>query len=171
VTESSSPLPEVVIYTDGACITNPGPGGYGAVLKFGSHARELLGGFRLTTNNRMELMAAVVALQALKKRCDVTIYSDSLYLVHAMREGRAHKWRKKGWKKGRKWVLNADLWEELLDLCGRHEVEFVWVRGHTGVAGNERADQLSMIAAGGTDLGVDEAYEAGETQIKPPSLF
>jgi ribonuclease HI len=163
--------PEVIIYTDGACITNPGPGGYGAVLQSGSRTKELSGGYRLTTNNRMELVAAIVALQALKRRCAVTLHSDSEYLVHAMREGRAYKWRKKGWKKGRKWVLNADLWAILLELCEQHEVEFVWVRGHTGIAGNERADRLSMIAAEGTDLRVDEAYEAGETQIKPPSLF
>lgn len=138
---------------------------------FGAHIKELLGGFRLTTNNRMELMAAIVALQALKRKCAVTLYSDSLYLVHAMKEDRAHKWRKKGWKKGRKWVLNADLWETLLDLCDRHDVEFFWVWGHTGVAHNERADRLSMIAAQGTNLLVDGAYEASETQIKPPSLF
>lgn len=169
--EDNRALPEVVIYTDGACIGNPGPGGYGVVLKFGSHIKELSGGFRLTTNNRMEIMAAIVALQALNTRCAVTLYSDSQLLVDSIEQGWAHKWRKKGWKKGRKWVRNADLWEQLLRLCGEHEVEFVWVRGHAGVVENERADQLSMAAAQGRELAVDEAYEAGETQIKPASLF
>jgi ribonuclease HI len=171
VLEDKAPLPDVVIHTDGACIGNPGPGGYGVVLKFGSHIKELSGGFRLTTNNRMEIMAAIVALQALKKRCAVTLYSDSQILVDSIEQGWAHKWRKKGWKKGRKWVRNADLWEQLLSLCEEHEVEFLWVRGHAGVVENERADQLSMAAAQGRELAVDEAYEAGATQIKPASLF
>jgi ribonuclease HI len=164
VEEGKTLLPEVVIYTDGACIGNPGPGGYGVVLKFGSHIKELSGGCRLTTNNRMEIMAAIFAPQALKKKCAVTLYSDSQPLVDSIEKGWARKWRKKGWKRGRKWVHNADLWEE-------HEVEFVCVRGHAGVVDNERADQLSMAAAEGRDFMVDEAYESGKTQIKPASLF
>jgi ribonuclease HI len=171
VEEGGTTLPEVIIYTDGACIGNPGPGGYGAVLKFGSRVKEMSGGFRLTTNNRMEIMAAIVALRALNKKCSVTLYSDSQLLVNSIEQGWAIKWRKRGWKKGRKWVRNADLWEQLLTLCEDHEVEFVWVRGHAGVVENERADQLSMAAAQGKDLAADEAYEADETQIKPASLF
>lgn len=166
-----TPLPSVIIYTDGACIGNPGPGGYGVVLKFGSHIKELSGGFRLTTNNRMEIMAAIVALQALNTRCAVTLYSDSQLLVESIEQGWAEKWRKKGWKKGRKWVRNADLWVQLLELCEEHEIEIVWVRGHTGVVENERADRLSLAAAQGKDLAIDEAYESGETEIKPASLF
>lgn len=169
--EDKSPLPEVIIYTDGACIGNPGPGGYGVILKFDAHIKELSGGFRLTTNNRMEIMAAVVALGVLKKKCAVTIYSDSQLLVDSVEQGWANKWRKKGWKKGRKWVLNADLWEQLLGLAEEHDVEFVWVRGHTGIIENERADQLSMAAAQGMYLAVDKPYESDETQIKPASLF
>ena len=140
-------------------------------MKFGSHIKELSGGFRLTTNNRMEIMAAIIALLALKVRCTVTLYSDSQLLVDSINKGWAHKWRKKGWKKGRKWVPNADLWEQLLELCEENEVEFVWARGHAGIVDNERADQLSMAVAEGKNLAVDEAYEAGETQIKLASLF
>lgn len=171
MTEDNSSLREVIIYTDGACIGNPGPGGYGIILKSGAHVREISGGFRLTTNNRMEITAAIVALQSLKKRCIVSLYSDSQLLVESIEQGWAHKWRRKGWKKGRKWVLNADLWEQLLILCEQHEVKFIWVRGHAGLTENERADQLSYIASQGKDLAVDEAYESGETQITPPTLF
>ena len=98
VPEDKAPIPEVIIYSDGACIGNPGPGGYGVVLKAGSHIEELSGGFRLTTNNRMEIMAAIVALQPLKKRCIVTLYSDSELLVKSVEQGWARKWREKGWK-------------------------------------------------------------------------
>lgn len=167
----SGSLKKVTIYTDGACIDNPGPGGYGAVLLYGGRRRELSGGFRLTTNNRMELMAAIVALEALKTPCQVTVYSDSSLLVRAMEEGWLQKWRKKGWKRGKKWVLNADLWRRLDAACQPHEVRFVWVKGHAGNRGNERADRLSMLAAEGQNLAIDVAYESGETQIKPPSLF
>lgn len=164
-------LKQVIIYTDGACIDNPGPGGYGAILLSGGHRRELSGGFRLTTNNRMELMAAIVALEALKVPCQVTVYSDSSLLVKAMDEGWLQKWHTKGWKRGKKWVLNADLWRRLDAACRPHEVHFVWVKGHSGNRGNERADRLSLLAAQAQVLAVDTAYETGETQIKPPSLF
>ncbi len=129
-------LPEVIIYTDGACIGNPGPGGYGIVLKSGTHVKELSGGCRLTTNNRMEILAAIVALGTLKARCAVTLYSDSQLLVDSIELGWALKWRKKGWIKGRKWVINADLWEQMLILCEEHEVEFIWVKGDAGLVGN-----------------------------------
>lgn len=169
--EETTPLPTVTIYTDGACIDNPGPGGYGAVLIFGRHQKALCGGFRLTTNNRMELMAAIVALEALKTQCRVTLYSDSELLVKAMSEGWLHNWKKKGWKRGKKWVLNADLWQQLDTLCKRNEVHFEWVKGHAGNWGNERAHELSMQAAKAGNLQVDIAYEEGKTQMKPPSLF
>jgi ribonuclease HI len=168
--EDKNQLPEVIIYTDGACIDNPGPGGYGIVLKFGSYIKELSGGFRLPTNNRMEMMAAIVALGALKKKCAVTLYSDSQLLVDSIDKGWVYRWRKKGWKQGRKWRRNADLWERLLALYDEHEVKFTWVRGHAGLVENEKADQLSMAAAWGRGLAVDQAYEAGETQIKPAAF-
>ena len=169
--ENTTELREVNIYTDGACIGNPGPGGYGVVLLYGQHRKELSGGFRLSTNNRMEITAAIVGLQSLKSKCRVTIYSDSQLLVDSINQGWAKKWRKKGWKKGSNWVLNADLWQELLNLCDEYEVNVVWVKGHSNILENDRADQLSMRAAQSTSLAIDDAYENGETQIRPPSLF
>lgn len=169
--EESSSLPHVTAFTDGACIDNPGPGGYGVLLIFGHHTKELAGGYRFTTNNRMELMAAIVALEALKTRCQVTLYSDSALLVKAIADGWLQKWQRKGWKSGKKWILNADLWQRLASLCEEHEVRFEWVKGHSGVAGNERADRLSVRAAQSTNLMTDVAYEEGQTQLKPPSLF
>src|SRR5919202_1577006 len=125
------PLKAVTIYTDGACINNPGPGGYGVVLLCDGRRRELSGGFRLTTNNRMEIMAAVVALQALKFPCDVTLYTDSQYLADSVMRGWAQRWRDNGWMRNRKErARNWDLWERLLDVCARHRVTFAWVRGH-----------------------------------------
>lgn len=172
MSEQQEDLKQVTIYTDGACIDNPGPGGYGAVLIYGTIQRELSGGYRLTTNNRMEIMAAIVALETLKFKCAVTLYSDSQLLVRGLSEGWAVKWRKKGWKRtGKKEAENADLWERLLAVYAQHEVEAIWVKGHAGNWGNERADQLSMETAKSADLQVDEAYEQGGTRIRPPSLF
>ena len=152
---------QVTIYTDGACLGNPGPGGYGVVLLHGKHRKELSGGFRLTTNNRMEMMAAIVGLGALKKRCTVKVYSDSQYLVHAMKEGWARRWRKNGWKRNRnEEALNTDLWETLLDLCDHHEVQFSWIRGHSGDKENERCDWLSVQAAKQENLPSDTGYES-----------
>jgi len=153
-------LDQVTIYTDGACIGNPGPGGYGVVLLHGKHRKELSGGFRLTTNNRMEMMAAIVALRTLKKKCAVKLTSDSQYLVNTMKQGWAEGWRKNGWKRNKKEkALNPDLWEQLLDLCDRHEVKFFWVRGHSGNRENERCDRLSVQAAKQKDLPPDTEYE------------
>ncbi|MDX1416196.1 MAG: ribonuclease HI, partial [Candidatus Promineifilaceae bacterium] len=168
---TNKPLKEVTIYTDGACINNPGPGGYGVVLLYGSFRKELFGGFRLTTNNRMEILAAVAGLEALNTRCKVTIYSDSELLVGAIGEGWAKKWRQKGWRKGKKWTPNADLWDHLLKLCDQHEVEIHWVKGHSNITENERADQLSYRAARMKDLAIDEPYEKGQTTMQPPTLF
>ena len=150
----------VTIYTDGACIGNPGPGGYGAVLIHGGARKELSGGFRLTTNNRMEMLAAIVGLAALKEPCEVTLYSDSRYVVDAMEKGWAERWRANGWRRNKKeYAVNPDLWERLLDLTGKHNVAFKWVRGHAGNRENERADRLAAEAAKGARLAVDEVYE------------
>lgn len=163
----SESLREVTIYTDGACIGNPGPGGYGVVLLYGRHRKELSGGFRLTTNNRMEIMAAVVGLCSLRARCSVTLYSDSQYLVDAIEKGWAVRWRTNSWKRNKKEkVVNPDLWEQLLDLCDQHEINFKWVRGHSGNVENERCDQLAVQAARRDNLPPDTAYEnKGESHL------
>jgi ribonuclease HI len=153
-------LKHVTIYTDGACIGNPGPGGYGVMLMYQDCRRELSGGYRMTTNNRMEIMAAIVGLEALKERCRVTMYSDSQYLVKAMSQGWAKRWRAKGWMRNRSQrALNPDLWERLLQLCDYHEVEFEWIRGHTRSPENLRCDELAMQAAQQADLPADYGYE------------
>jgi ribonuclease HI len=149
----------VTIYTDGACIGNPGPGGYGVVLMHGTRRKELAKGFRRTTNNRMELMAAIVGLQTLKKPCIVTLYSDSRYVVDGIEKGWAKTWRAQGWKRKQKPVPNADLWKELLAQCEIHMVSLEWVKGHAGNRENERCDTLSNTAAQQTDLHIDTAYE------------
>ena len=151
----------ITIYTDGACSGNPGPGGYGVVLLHDKQRRELSGGYRRTTNNRMEMLAAIVGLEALKRRSQVTVYSDSSYLVRAMEQGWATKWRANGWKRNkREMALNPDLWERLLDLCQDHDVEFKWVRGHSSNPENERCDRLATEAARRPGLPPDERYEA-----------
>ena len=167
----TSELKRVTLYTDGACIGNPGPGGYGVVLLHEGQRKELSGGFRLTTNNRMEIMAAIVGLRALKERCSVTLYSDSRYLVESMTQGWARQWRANHWRRGKRGkALNSDLWEQLLDLCDQHEVKFVWVEGHAGHRENERCDQLSMQAAQRKDLPADSVYEEGDQSLAP-TLF
>ncbi|MCY1267009.1 Ribonuclease HI [compost metagenome] len=134
---------KVEIYTDGACKGNPGPGGWGAVLFYKGAERELWGGEPETTNNRMELMAAIMALAALKRRCDVRIVTDSQYVMQGITEWMAN-WKKRGWKTAAKQpVKNADLWQALDEQVNRHQVEWRWVRGHTGHPGNERADMLA----------------------------
>ena len=154
-----STTPHVTIYTDGACSGNPGPGGYAAVLIQGKHRKELSGGFRRTTNNRMELMAAFVGLQTLNRRCTVRLYTDSKYLQQSVSLGWAKRWRANGWKTKEGKRINWDLWGQLLDVCGRHDVEFVWVRGHAGDAENERCDLLSVQAAQQRNLPPDAFYE------------
>jgi ribonuclease HI len=149
----------VVVFTDGACSGNPGPGGYGAILAYGDHRREVSGGFRRTTNNRMELTAAIKALETLKVPCAVTLFSDSQYVVNSLAKGWAKSWRAKGWRKSGKTVPNWDLWDRLLDLSERHDVEARWVEGHAGHAENERCDGLAVLAAAGPDLPIDEGYE------------
>ena len=155
----------VIIYTDGACIGNPGPGGYGVVLLYGRHRMELSGGYRLTTNNRMELMGAIVGLETLKGKCQVTLYSDSQYLVKAMDQGWAARWRANDWRRNKKEkALNPDLWARVLNLCEHHDVAFRWVRGHSGNLENERCDQLAFEAAERPDLPIDEGYDAGAAE-------
>ncbi len=154
----------VTIYTDGACIGNPGPGGYGVVLIFGEYRRELSGGYRSTTNNRMELMGPIEGLSALNQSCRVTLHSDSRYVVEGIERGWAKRWRGNGWMRNkREQAVNPDLWERLLDLCEKHEVKFQWVRGHAGDPENERCDQLAVQAAHGKDLPVDEGHQVPST--------
>ena len=157
----------VTIYTDGACRGNPGPGGYGVVLLYGEHRKEISGGYRRTTNNRMELMAVIVGLEALKEQCRVTVYSDSEYVVKAMTEGWARRWRANGWMRNKKErTVSPDLWGQLLTLCEYHDVELRWVRGHAGDLENERCDELAVEATQQTDLPIDEVYESSTTNQK-----
>ena len=135
----------VIIYTDGACSGNPGPGGWGAILQFGPYKRELSGGEKDTTNNRMELTAVIKALQLLKEPCAVELYSDSKYVIDALSKGWAKGWRKRGWvKSDKKPALNPDLWETLLDLCEIHQVNTHWVKGHDTNPYNNRCDELAV---------------------------
>lgn len=135
----------VVIYTDGACSGNPGPGGWGAVLRYGQHEKELSGGEASTTNNRMELLAVISALEQLKEPCAVELYSDSKYVIDALEKGWVWGWKKRGWvKSDKKPALNADLWERLLPLIRTHEMHYHWVRGHADNPDNERCDRLAM---------------------------
>jgi len=152
--------PQVEIYTDGACEPNPGPGGYGVVLLHPKKRAEASGGFRRTTNNRMEIFAAIKGLELLKQPCKVTLYSDSQYLVNAIMAGWAAAWKKKNWwRTNKERAINSDLWERLLALCETHQVEFVWVKGHAGNKENEGCDQLSCAALRQPGLPADEGYE------------
>lgn len=152
---------QVIIYTDGAAVPNPGAGGYGVVLRFGQHMKELSGGFQRTTNNRMELMAVIIGLEALKERCQVTLHSDSQYIVNAVASGSAIRWRANRWgmnQSGSKKAKNPDLWERLLAAYERHEVEMVWVKGHAGIEDNERCDVLAMEACKQSGLPPDPGF-------------
>ena len=153
------PLGEVTIYTDGGCEPNPGAGGYGVVVVCGNQPQELSGGFQRTTNNRMEIFAAIAGLEALKSPSRVTLVSDSRYLVDAMSQNWAKRWRSNGWWRTKKErAVNADLWERLLLLCERHTVTFRWVKGHAGHEQNERCDVLAMTALKRPDLPADAGY-------------
>ncbi len=136
---------QVEIFTDGACSGNPGPGGYGVILRYKGINKELSGGEACTTNNRMELTAVITGLSALKESCCVTLYSDSKYIIDAIQKGWAKKWQANGWMRNKKDpALNPDLWEKLLNLLEQHEVNFVWVKGHAGHPENERCDRLAV---------------------------
>jgi ribonuclease HI len=152
----------IIVYTDGGSINNPGPGGYGVVIERAGERQEISGGFRHTTNNRMEMMAAIVGLRELQN-CGkkVFLYSDSSYLVNGITKGWAKKWRSKGWRKGDgEPVLNIDLWKELLELLDGVDVLFNWVKGHAGNELNERCDRLAVSAARQAEMVVDVVYEA-----------
>ena len=180
--QKKNPLPEaplssvkpgngrIIIHTDGGALNNPGPGGYGAVIDDGETRRELSGGYRFTTNNRMELMAVIKALEALEKSSDVILFSDSKYVVDAVSKGWARKWRKNDWMRNSKdKALNPDLWERLLGLLDRHRVEFRWVRGHSGNPDNERCDELVRMESAKMGLPPDKIYEANnDGPVKSP---
>lgn len=156
---------KITIYTDGAARGNPGPGGYGVLLLSGKHRKEISEGFRTTTNNRMELLAVIVGLEALKnKGSEVTIYTDSRYVADAVSKGWVFEWEKKGFKKKK----NPDLWRRLLKIYPKHNISFKWVEGHAGIPGNERCDQLAVEASHKEKLSVDKGYEES---TKDPSLF
>lgn len=141
-------MKKVEIFTDGACKGNPGPGGWGAILRYGKAEKEISGGEKNTTNNRMEISAVLEALRCLKEPCEVTLYSDSQYVCNAINKGWAKKWRANNWMRNKTDpALNSDLWEELLDLCEKHKMTIVWVKGHAGHPENERCDRLAVAAA------------------------
>ncbi len=155
-------MSSITIYTDGAARGNPGPGGYGIVLLSGKYRKELSAGFRLTTNNRMELLAVIVALESLRfEGSEVVVYSDSKYVVDAVEKGWVFGWQKKQFK-GKK---NPDLWQRFLRIYPKHKVKFVWVKGHDNNVENERCDALAVAASLGKELHVDSGYESTEAKL------
>jgi ribonuclease HI len=157
---------EIIIYTDGAARGNPGPGGYGVLLLAGKHRKEISQGYRLTTNNRMELLAVIAGLEALKnKGSDVTIFTDSKYVSDAVSKGWVFDWERKGFRKKK----NPDLWKRFLLIYRKHNVRFRWVEGHAGIPGNERCDKLAVEASLSDNLPADTWYE--EQREKDPGLF
>lgn len=155
-------MAKVEIYTDGSARGNPGRGGYGAILKYGHHEKELSGGFRLTTNNRMELLAVIVALETLtREKLDVDIYSDSKYVVEAVEQRWVFGWEKKGFAKKK----NPDLWKRFLAIYRKHHVKFHWVKGHNNHPMNERCDVLATAAADGSNLQIDTEFEKQKDDI------
>ena len=152
---------KMLIHTDGGANPNPGPGGYGVVLRYKDQRKELSGGFRLTTNNRMELLACIKGLDSLTEKSDVILFSDSQYVVNAIEKGWAKKWQANDWKaKDGSMRTNHDLWTILLSLCEKHDVEFKWVKGHAANMDNERCDQLASQMARRRNLPIDEGYES-----------
>lgn len=150
-------MKNVEIFSDGACSGNPGPGGFGVILRCNGVEKEISGGYKNTTNNRMEIMGAIVGLEMLKEPCEVTITTDSQYLVNAIEKGWARKWKTNGWMRNSKEkALNADLWDRLLNVIAKHKVRFQWIRGHAGHAENERCDRLAVQAASRSDLPEDK---------------
>jgi len=153
-------LKEITIFTDGSAKNNPGPGGYGVVLLFKDQRRELCAGYRKTTNNRMELLAVITGLSALKERCKVKIYSDSKYVIEPILKGWLTTWKAKNWTRGKKEkVKNPDLWIQLDELLTKHDIEFCWVKGHNGTKENERCDFLAVSASDRDNLLIDVNYE------------
>lgn len=153
-------MKQIQLYTDGACSGNPGPGGFGVILRYKDNRRELSGGYKNTTNNRMELRALIVGLQALKEPCRVDIYCDSKYIVDAIEQGWAKKWRANHWRRNKKELAkNVDLWTLLLELMEKHQVTMHWIRGHAGHPENEHCDRLAVEAANGKNLREDWSEE------------
>jgi len=158
--------PHVSIYTDGAAEPNPGPGGYGVVLLFGEHRRELSCGFEMTTNNRMELLAVIAGLEALTKPCRATVYSDSRYVVDSVENGSVFRWRDKDWWRTKKEkAKNTDLWKRLLAVYEQHDIVLKWVPGHIGIPENERCDELALASLRTTGRLCDIGYEPSETRV------
>ena len=160
MSDEKNTLKSLDIYTDGACSGNPGPGGYGVVMLYKNQRKELSEGFKKTTNNRMEVLAVIKGLEALKIPCQVTLYSDSKYVVDAITKGWVKKWKANNWvKPDKKKALNVDLWERLLELLDKHKVIFVWVKGHADNVENERCDFLARQAIAGGNLLDDNGFE------------
>ena len=152
-------MKDIAIFTDGACLGNPGPGGWAAILRWDAHEKTLSGGYRLTTNNRMEILGVVEALSALREPCRVLVTTDSQYVCNAIEKKWLAGWEKNGWKTAaKKPVKNKDLWKKLLPLLESHSVRFVWVRGHNGHPENERCDELARAWAGRADLPEDAGF-------------
>ena len=153
-------MKKITIFTDGSCLGNPGPGGWGTLLRYEDHERELSGGYRLTTNNRMEIMAAIAGLESLTESCDVELYTDSQYLRHAVEKRWLAGWVRNGWKTAaKKPVKNQDLWQRLQQQLARHQVVLTWVRGHNGHPENERCDELARTQSSRRDLPEDQGYQ------------
>ncbi len=152
-------MAKVTIYTDGSCLGNPGPGGYGVILSYGDKQKQLSKGYRSTTNNRMELLATIVGLNSLTRKCDVDIYTDSQYVKNGITTW-IHSWKKKHWKtSANKAVKNVDLWKELDTASGKHKVNWHWVKAHAGNELNEAVDALAREAAGSSELSIDTGFE------------
>ncbi len=164
--------PTIYLFTDGASSGNPGPGGYGVILRCGSLEKEMSGGFALTTNNRMELLAVIVGLEAVKwQKATVQVFSDSKYVVDAVKEGWLFNWERNGWKKSnKKKVENIDLWERFLGVYRQHKVTFEWVHGHAGHPENERCDRLAVAAREAQPLPQDIGYEANKIETTDTDL-
>lgn len=155
----NKPRKQVELFTDGACLGNPGPGGYGAILRYGKHEKELAGGFALTTNNRMEMLAAIVALEQLTTGCDVVIYTDSKYLLQGITQW-LPGWIRKNWRTADgKPVKNVDLWQRLQQAVANHSIDWRWVKGHSGHPENERCDVLARTAAESSPTTADLGYQ------------
>lgn len=152
-------MKKVIMFTDGSCQGNPGIGGYGTTLRYGEYYKEFSAGFRMTTNNRMELLAVIIGLEKLNYPCEVVVYSDSMYVINGIRKGWARKWQKRNWMRTKKHkASNSDLWYRLLKQMDKHDVTLKWVKGHSGNVGNERADALANAACRNKNLLIDKQY-------------
>ncbi|HAN09849.1 MAG TPA: ribonuclease HI [Clostridiales bacterium] len=152
-------MKQIEIYTDGACSGNPGPGGYGTILKYKDNEKHFSQGYKLTTNNRMEILSVIVGIEALSETCEVTVYTDSKYVSDSISQGWAKKWKENNWKRNSKEkALNIDLWDRLLNLIDKHKITVVWVKGHSGHEYNEKCDKLAVAACRADNLLEDEGY-------------